>query len=689
MEKIVEIKEPKKVTLNSNPNFFEITGIKKENEEEDPNTGEEALLKKVHFEIIGGGIEFDYDEEKQQTILLNYTTIQVKETKTGIIHSFKGMLHKRILEIFEEVNIYDHNVYEGFVTYELISEDNNKNEISDITLRLKNCMAEYSFFKEKFDLTIDEKNPCIIEITAKGIGPEYDFEIVVDPSFINILHDSGQYGSKYNFIDFMLTVNSNGFSTDFSTIMFVRKNIPEDIFRGTKTISEVNSTTFFVHEDSAITAENFRMCLMQNPFFKNNYNISIAPVTGNGNSIRITAKEKGEAYCFKSINASALFISVTGNQSFSLSQDMLLRDSETCEIQLDLYKNSEIFLGSTDNTNPGEYVTTLSKSYYGKPLWFDVNTLWTNDNKYSNDFLKVSHNWCDTGTAHGFRFVAKRNDGINTETLYHSDMLYAITGYTRNLQINDLQEYVYNINTDRTVKPLTNQPELTHIRDQKQYFNFILSDPDRQSKTIDYDLGILYKAYTQSGRYLGSVVMHNQSVKEFNIANTILLDMNPVLDQFPQTGIIKACLHRDGKEVSLPQTYRILPSCLYKIKDFAFLNALGGWSSFSFGGSEQTEFKTDSTRFYRSQTPDFDISSQIEAIFNKEIEEQFTVQTYPITSGTANWLKELSASTAVYELSTKRYIIVDDMSIKYGSKDDLFTLQMKYHYSDSYNTRFK
>ncbi|SBW07338.1 hypothetical protein KL86DYS2_13146 [uncultured Dysgonomonas sp.] len=57
----------------------------------------------------------------------------------------------------------------------------------------------------------------------------------------------------------------------------------------------------------------------------------------------------------------------------------------------------------------------------------------------------------------------------------------------------------------------------------------------------------------------------------------------------------------------------------------------------------------------------------------------------PVRREVCNWFKEMSASRMVYELATQRYIIVDEMNIKPNSKDELYRVEMKYHYSDSYN----
>jgi len=444
-------------------------------------------------------------------------------------------------------------------------------------------------------------------------------------------------------------------------------------------------------------AENLKMCLLKSNFFNTNFDIDILPVKSSGSSLKngsviyIKAKSINKAYSFEIDNSDPSlptgFISLENETGGNYESDSILKDKDSVELQLDIYKDAPVFPGQEDFEKMGTHITTLSKTYFGQPVWFDVNSLWTNQNKYSDAFLEDNGVWTSAGTATGFRFTAKKYDGVNSETFYYSDVLYTITGYGRTLDKTDITKYVFNPVADNDIKfsPLTKQPALIYIKGQTQYFNFILSDPEHGKRPNDKDkLRILYKLRSQSGNYIGEVTKHEQKIDLFDVVNTIRLEIDSILDEYPKTGIVEAYLSRNGKTVSEPLTFTILPAHLYKVNDFAFLNSLGGWSSFNFGGTAQTDFKSDTTTIFRTLTPDFNTHSRIESVFNKEVTEQFIVQTSPIKAEVADWLKEMSASIAVYELSTKRYIIIDELNVKHNTKDDLFTLQMKYHYSDGY-----
>lgn len=535
------------------------------------------------------------------------------------------------------------------------------------------------------DIAKESKKPAIVSLSGNANYIQFES-----------LNDSSQ--NKH--IEISLQVISTEIDIDKSAFVIIEsESNNRHEFIGTKDREEVNNTTFFIHEDKSITAENIRTCLMSDSFFRSNFYITVPAINNdsvleNGDTIKIRSIGTGPNYAFTFETISSQFLKLTGNPSDATNNDSISGGALDCEIDLELYRNSNIFLGVNDtpqsNQSLGTYIANLTKAYFNNPIWFDLNALIGSNRIFSNKFLD-SDSWIDTGTIIDFRFVARKSDGIITEPFYISNVLYAITGYDRNLELNNLGDYVYNTQSGSIIKPLTKQPLLTHIKGQTQYFNFILADPDRNKNlgANEYNLGINYRLYTQSKRFVADVQAHNKNRKLFNVANTIKLDIDGAIGDYNNVGFIEVYLSRSGTPISEPLKFTILPECLYKVNDFAFLNSLGGWSSFNFSGTETTDFKTSTNTIFKTQTPNHTVSSEIESIYNKEVSEQFTVQTMPIKENVCNWLKELSSSIAVYELSTKRYVIVDELNIKPNSKDELFRLEIKYHYSDSYNGLIK
>lgn len=494
--------------------------------------------------------------------------------------------------------------------------------------------------------------------------------------------------------------------------------VTEHTFRGTTNEKEVGNNVFYLGPPdmnglpvwtNEQIANSLRNCLVRNSFFRSNFEVNV--VFGNdsidrlplqSDIVRVISKGAGQKYTF-SFKATdkdfkTAFLTFDNGAITSDIGDTLGQGYNIVDVNIDVYKNTGVFLGEDDIPagTLGEYVTTLAKSYSYTPLWFDLNAM--NRSVYSNAFL-TADGWCDAGTGGSFRFTASRvinsSGKYDDEVFYYSDVLYTLTGYNRTLEPNNLSDYIYHALQGNIIKPLTRQPVLHHIKGQSQYFNFILSDPaHNRDVEEEHEIGILFRLYSQSKKYLDSRTGHMQHRRLFGMVNTVRLDIDGVIEEYEaagnaRVGIVEVYLYSNGAEKSDPLVFKILPACLYEVHDFAFLNPLGGWSSFNFSGIRQTDFKATGSTIFKTQLSDYTISSQIESVYSKEVNEQFVVQTMPIGRTVADWLKEMSASPAVYELSTGRYVIVDEMNIKHNSTDDLFRVEMKYHYSDTYNARLK
>lgn len=630
--------------------------------------------------------------------LNNRSAFAIRDKKTGIEYRIRGRYSDRYL-IEGGVSADENEPDEDFIGYYTYVLD------PDLTnwawgMSIQTCLRSIDFFKKNVDVTLisdpDHRNKEYLLLTSKEGRYDLDLEIVIiEADYMKM--EKIIFGSDDSFIDISrIDISMKIVDTNFAPIQTEFKIIEyetrvEHSFVGTKDEKKVNNDTFYLSEDTAVTAENIRACLMKNEFLNSNFNISIAPVWKDGelvagDTIRIVSKEDGIKYRFEfKSELNEDFIRLMGDMPFWGNGDMLSGEKSECEIELDMYRNTGLFMGEEDPTAVGTYVATLSKTYFNKPLWFDVNVIAGDRARYSDGFLHAG-GWCDAGTISDYRFIAKRFDGVNREMFYISDILYTINGYDRSLELNDMARYVYNASEPIIVLPLTKQPRLTHIKGQAQYFNFILSDPQRKDREKEpSEMGLFYRLYTQSGSFIAERKAHVQDISAFSIVNTIALNIDGAMEGLDNVGHVKVSLCRDGVTVSEPLEFDILPAFLYKVNDFAFLNSLGGWSSFSFGGTGQTEFKAKPNTIYKTQTPGYSLSADLESVFNKEVEEQFMVETMPVAAHVAEWLKEISASLAVFELSTKRYVIVDELNVKHNTKDDLFVLQMKYHYSDSYN----
>ncbi|WP_108823632.1 hypothetical protein [Dysgonomonas sp. Marseille-P4361] len=575
-----------------------------------------------------------------------------------------------------------------------------------------------------------------------------------NPNFITFSSKSGSGSQAVD--NYIFTIHKNLAGNPNPKITFIEGTnastgaIHE--FEGTNSISDTSDTKFYVDTTSrGRTANNLRECLMKNSFFGRNFHISppfeVNELAGGkseivlNENITLTPKGRGDLYKFlftQKGDTNNILQLLHEPASGSTNADSISGGAKDCEIHLDIYTDNGVLLGEEDNPLPafsdgekpsydakkskfGTYVTSMSKAYVGQPLWFNLNAV--SSPSFSMPPTKVKE-WANPHTIKDYRVIAKRIIGAadkksNQDPFFLSNVYYQLTGYGRTLEKNDLTPYVFDtskskiLETDKEdkrnekkIKLLTTQPELTHTAGQLQYLNFILSDPNRNTEE-SWKLGLLYKFYASHGRPIDEVTENLILPQKLNMVNTIRLNLDTLLAARPAAARVEVCLcqYEEGErymeeptiyEVSHPLSFRVMPECLYKVHDFIFLNRLGGWSSVNFSGTEKTDFKTKATTFYQTHTPDKATSSRIENVFSKEVTESFTVETMPITREVCDWLKELSTSKAVYEVTDNeqlgkefRYIIVDDMNIRHDTKDELFKMEMKYHYTDSYNARIE
>lgn len=707
-------KDTAKFSLSENPNFIQFERLSETN------------IEPITMKIINPGY---YKSPDGDTV--NYSKFKIIEKTNYTEHIF----HSQVPDIYETYPPGTENIFSAITS-----------GLPQTAQNVAACMANNKFLGAKFDISISPEDNTAIVIKPKAGATDYLFDIrpLVTSQYyfyeIDGLYEKIPAGND-KYIDTRIQITGDGYKIikfdDFNIPVFKNvsafsitesKTQKTHHYRGVSSHNDVSDSTFYIGEAALRVdpvwvyakeiAESLFNCLTKNEFLSEKFELTLPPMVKDGNLVKgdtiyIKSKGCGDEYTF-SIQAdesvgqadfeNALF-KIPKDTGESYSTDTISEGNSSVEIQIDMYKDADIFPGQDGkpdtNKKMGTYVTSLSKAYFGQPLWFNINLL--DSKQFATDFLSESYQntWFDTGTANKFRYVAKRfianKEKYGKETFYYSDVFYTLSGYDRTLEKNDLSAYVFDAyinNAENPVKPLTSQPTLFHSKGQHQFFNFIFADRDREEDDYrkNFNIGLTYKLYSQSGRFIQEIRTQTTGKQQMGIANTTVLDIDRLTADHNNVGIVEVYLsiqYYPGPEppiqVSHPLTFRILPPCLHKVNDFAFLNRLGGWSSFNFAGTEENEFKATANTFHRTQLPGFDKSSQLEAVYNKTVEEKFTVQSMPVTREVAEWLKELSSSKAVYELSTGRYVIVDELTIKPNSKDDLFRLDMKYRYSDMYN----
>lgn len=462
-------------------------------------------------------------------------------------------------------------------------------------------------------------------------------------------------------------------------------------YRGTTNTEDVGGSTFYVSTETSDTAENLRQVLLADKWFSANFEVVIPFVWQGGNPHNgsvLNIKSKGAGTDF---NITIVAPNNTGNVAYtftwinqtSRNNDSISGEASTAEIDLDIYTDPDVFLGQDDRpitpAKIGTYVTTLQKTYTGSPVWFELNALFSQYGGYNRP--SDTSVWFDTGTSRTYRFTAKVK-ATNSFYFYQSNALYVLHGYGPASEGLDLSQYVYNENT---IKLLTNKPRTPYVRGQKEFLNFIFKDPQRGvSAPLDFTLRVAYRVYSSSDSYLGTVYLHEQSRKDFNIVNTCLLDIDAVLDQYPTAGIIRVALARGTALVSNDLEYAIRPECLHQLRQLIFINRLGGWDAFNFDAGIKEEIKPNIETYNKTLTPSYRKGDSIETVYSTGLSNTFTVEGAPVTDEVADWLKELAAARVILD-GEGNYIIIEDFTLPVTAAN--FNMQkptIKYRLSEHY-----
>lgn len=506
-----------------------------------------------------------------------------------------------------------------------------------------------------------------------------DIAVITEPDIVTLsaVPNFVQFASKpatkrYLEVNIQVNVTSStaGVIPTITLILITDASGDIHTYRGTTDVEDVGGSTFYVSSETSDTAENLRQVLLADKWFNANFE-AVTPFVWQGGNPRngsvLNIKSKGAGTDFN-INIAApnnrnnIAYTIDRVNQKSVNNDSISGEASTAEIDLDIYTDPDIFLGQDDRpitpAKIGTYATTMQKTYAGSPVWFELNALFSQYGGYNRP--PGTSGWFDTGTLRTYRFTAKVKD-INSFYFYQSNALYVLHGYGPASEELDLSQYVYNENT---IKLLTDKPRTPYIRGQKEYLNFIFSDPQRGvSQPIDFTLRIAYRVYSTSDNYLGTIYGQEKARADFAIVNTCQLDIGTVLDQYPTAGIVRVALARGTALVSNDLEYTIRPECLHTLRQFSFINRLGGWDTFNFDARIKDEIKPSVETYNKTLTPSYQKGDSIETVYNTTLANTFTIEGAPVTDDVAAWLKELAAARVILD-NDGNYIIIEDFTLQ-------------------------
>jgi len=644
---IAVITEPKQVTLSASPNFVQFASK--------PAT-------KTYLEL---NIEIRI---KASTNLLNPNTITdgYYIAPTGILTALAGYGVSDYIPVEPNTQYTGYNGYtNAFRTYAFYDADQNfisqqQNASNTFTTTATTAYVRVSLYGPTHG---SSPRPYNQQGVFKGVSPIFEPWTGSTPSNISAL----------------------------TRLVITAPDGTVHNFNGTTDREAVGGNVFYVSTDTSDTAENLRQALLADPWLNANFEIIIPFVwqggnVSNGNVINIKSKGAGDDYEFTLTapnNASNSAYLITWVSTTSTNNDSISGEASTAEIDVDVYIDPDVFLGQDDRpinaAKIGTYLTTLSKTYAGTPVWFELNALF---NQYPGYNLPTGlSGWFNTGTISIYRFVAKVK-AINSFAFYQSNALYVVNGYGRVSDTLDLQDYVYEAGS---VKLLTNKPKTPYVIGQREYLNFIFKDTQRDvSEPIDFSLQIVYRAYSTAGDYLGTIYDHQKARATFNIVNTCVLNIDQVLNDYPTAGLVKVALARGTAIVSNDLEYEIRPDCLHELNAFTFLNRLGGWDAFNFDAETQDEIKPENETYNKTLTPAFTKGDSLETVYATTLNNTLTIEGAPVSNEVAEWLKELAAARTILD-KDGNYLIIEDFTLKQtGATSNQHVPTIKYRLSENY-----
>lgn len=528
-----------------------------------------------------------------------------------------------------------------------------------------------------------------------------DIAIIFEPKRVSLsaLPNFVQFKSKpgvKTYLEANLKIEANPAvpGTNWPTVSVLRFIEPSGVvheFHGTTVAADVTGSTYFISTDATNTAENLRQSLLADKWINANFAVRIPSVwvggtVTNGQVLNIKSKGAGDEFEISITtpnDPTHKAYTLTWVQPTSSNNDSISGEASTVEVSLDVYTDAPIFLGADDrplnSALLGTFALTLSKTYSGDTLWFDVNGPFAKSTAFN--LPPDTFGWFNTNTLRVFRFVA-RIAGINNYAFYLSNALYVLRGYGEASDPIDLEDYVY---ISDEIKLLTNKPRTNYVKGQREYLNFMFSDIDRGKPYVqNWTLQILYRAYDTVGKFIGQITSDPINRTALNMVNTCVLRIDTLLAAYPSAGLIKVSLARGTAIVSNDLEYTVRPTSLHTLRQFSFLNKLGGWDSFNFDATPSEEVKVSFDTFTKTVTPAYRKGDGIETAYAAQLEDTLTVVGAPVTDDVAEWLKELGASTVVLD-SNGNYIIKTEFSTPIS--DNAKNMQvptMKYRLSETY-----
>ena len=531
-----------------------------------------------------------------------------------------------------------------------------------------------------------------------------DIADITEPREISLADDKNfliikSYPRNKRFLEKQIKVNiKKGYPYNSGqTKIVVYRGTPQyprgDIMTIEGTEGTPNENQFKIENTQYQTTVNIQQKLLSNEYIKAHFDIFIPfgleeGEVVNGNVLYIKSKGAGYAFTvtFSTPNdPDGVAYTHTDVTTTSDDYDTIKGSNWSAYIEIEVYTNCDVKLGDHDYpTTPaviGTLATVLAKTYIGRPLWFELNSLFNGLTKYNAPRGPFnSGEWFDTGTILNVRIVAKRN----TIPFYVSNALKVVNGKTPQNREIDLNEYVFD--GTHEFKLLTNKPMTPYVKGQKEYINFIFRDTLLTFEDGEnYVIGVMYQALNSAGEFMGSIESNITNRKSLNEINTCRLLLDDLINIYPNLSFIKVALYKGQhkEKVSNFITYEVRPESVHICNTFTFLNSLGGWDSFNFDAPTQKEIAPKADTYKSTPTPENnDKTHGVEIVKNVNLNQLMTIDGAMVTNEIAEWLKELATSKCIID-NDGNNILIDSFTLKESkATDNQHQPILKYRYNN-------
>lgn len=441
---------------------------------------------------------------------------------------------------------------------------------------------------------------------------------------------------------------------------------------GTLDPAEVGGVVFFISSEILDTVENIKAAFLTSAYITANFDVYNEIDWGGGavttGGVIIEAKDNGAEF--------NLVIGATGATVTTLAAgtdtDTISEGENIVEIAIDLYADTvtEPIHTAPPAGSLGAFIITLSKSYNGLPVWFDLNGIAAQNLAFTPP---LPDTWYNPGTLTAYRALARKGN-YNQTPFYISEILYALSGYGA---LTDGREWLPYAYTAAPVPTLTEKPATPYRIGQREFLTFLLGAP-----LPGKQIGILQRAYDGAGAYLGAVTVGTVATSTLQAINTRQFTFDGLLSTYPDAVRVTASLVMGGAVISTPQEYDVRPECLHLQNEFYFLNRLGGWDTFNFDATTTEESKPVFETYARTVTPEYSAAQGVQGVHSADLETSLTVQGAPVSAEVSEWLKQLLASKVILD-SEGRRVIVESFTLRETAGEDSAPI-MRYRHSETF-----